>query len=114
MDSGNCLTMLTGGMSGGGNLVGPGGTAVFVSRGTGIAHTHPSPLKHTSVLSGASWGSPSTVLYHVSAALAPWWHGQPLPPLHSPPELRVGSGCLGTACPGGREELLLAVLAAVF
>ena len=87
---------------------------VSLGRGTGIPHTYQNPPKHTSVLSGTSWGSPSTVLYHISAALAPRWRGQSLPPLHSPPELRVGSGCLGMACPGCREELLLVVLAAVF
>lgn len=96
--SGNCLTMLTGGMPGGGNPVGQ----VERPRRCVEAQALLPParvLPGMPVCSGApAGGAPAPFIPHpCSFGPAVAWAVRP--PLHSPPELRVGSGCLGTAVP---------------
>lgn len=75
------------------------------------SHPHQSPLKHTSVLSEPA-GEPQYRFIPHLHSFGPTVAQAAPSSLHSPPELRVG--CCQMACPGCREELLLAVLAAVF
>lgn len=95
--SGNCLSMLTGGMPEGRNPVGQvERPRLCVEAQALLPPTR--VLPSIPVCSGApAGGAPVPFIPHLCSfgPTVSW----AVPSLHSPPELRVGSGCLGTAVP---------------